>query len=201
MPAALRVPGRAARRMAIVAQGLDGPAPRPRPDAAAVRAVAERLGCLQLDPTSVVARSHLLVLHARLGAVDPVVVDRVAYEERALFEYWAHEASYVCTSDLAIHADRMRSWPGGDTVPARRAAAWLEANAGFRAHVLARLAAEGPLPIGAFENRAAVPHHSDPWGTPTDRSVGRMLDILWMRGEIGIARREGGTRLWDLFER
>jgi uncharacterized protein YcaQ len=28
-----------------------------------------------------------------------------------------------------------------------------------------------------------------------------MLDILWVRGEVGISRREGGRRLWDLMER
>lgn len=202
MPAALRIPVRAARRMAVIAQRLGGPAPRRRADEAAVRDVAETLGCLQLDPTGAVARSHLLVLHARLGTVDPALVDRVAYDRRAMFEYWAHEASYVCTSDLAVHRALMRDWPSASISNwARRANAWLEANAAFHRHVLERLASDGPLPAAEIEDRAEVRHHSDGWGTPSDRTVGRMLDLLWIRGEIGVARRDGGRRLWDLFER
>jgi len=199
--APLTVPLRAARRLAIRAQGLDGPLPRRRPGAADVRAVAERLGCLQLDPTGVVARSQLLVLHARLGPFDPALLDEAAYGERALFEYWAHEASIVCAADAPLHAWAMRRYPWRDSPGARRARAWLEANAGFRAHVLDRLRADGPLPHGEIENRAEHPHESDGWGTPSERSVGRMLDLLWLRGEIGVARRDGGRRLWDLAER
>lgn len=197
---ALRVPVRAARRLAILAQRLAGPAPRGRPDAAAVRAVAEALGCLQLDPISAVARSQLLVLHSRLGDVDPGLLDRLAYEERALFEYWAHEASYVCAVDLPLHAWAMGTWPRGDTLRSRRALAWLDANAAFRDHVLERLTADGPLRARDIENRAAVAFHFDGW-TPQEFSVGRMLELLWMGGEIGVWRREGGQRLWALSER
>ncbi len=199
MPA-LRVPVRAVRRLAILAQRLGGPAPRRKPDAAAVRDVANALGCLQLDPTSAVARSQLLVLHSRLGDVDPVLLDRVAYEERALFEYWAHEASYVCAIDLPLHAWAMRTWPGADTLRAHRAGAWLDANAAFRVHLLDQLGADGPLRARDVENRAAVSFRYDGW-TPQDWTVGRMLELLWQRGEIGVLRREGGQRLWDLAER
>jgi len=162
--------------------------------------VAEALGCLQLDPTSAVARSQLLVLHSRLGDVDPALLDRVAYAERALFEYWAHEASYVCAVDLPVHAWAMRSWPGGDTARARRVLAWLDANAAFRVHLLDQLAAAGPLRARDIENRAVVSFRHDGW-SPQDWTVGRMLELLWQRGEVGVLRREGGQRLWDLGER
>ena len=49
-----------ARRMAIVAQDLAGP--RPRADTEGIMDVIGRLGCLQLDPINIGARSHLLVL-------------------------------------------------------------------------------------------------------------------------------------------
>jgi uncharacterized protein YcaQ len=194
---ALRVPVRAARRLAIVAQRLAGPVPRGRADLAAVRDVSEALGCLQLDPTPAVARSHLLVLHSRLGRVDPGLVDELAYGERALFEYWAHEASLVCAADAPVHRWAMRTWPWRDSPGSRRRLAFLEAEAPFREYVLARLREDGPLPAGEIENRATVPHHSMGW-MPGERSAGLMLDLLWMRGEIGVSRREGGRRLWDL---
>jgi uncharacterized protein YcaQ len=55
-----------ARRMAIVAQGLEGT--RPRADTERIMDVIGRLGCLQLDPITIFARSHLLVLRSR---IDP----------------------------------------------------------------------------------------------------------------------------------
>ena len=69
-PRLIRVPIQAARRLALRAQRLAGPMPRGRPDRDAILDVCRSLRCLQLDPTSVVARSHLLVIFSRLGPYD-----------------------------------------------------------------------------------------------------------------------------------
>lgn len=186
------------RRLAIVAQGLAGP--RPRSTAPGVLDLVRRLGCLQIDPTSVVARTQLLVLHARLGRVDPAALDRLAYSDQLLFEYWAHEASFVLADDLPIHLHHMRTAFAGESVRARRVRAWLEANATLRASVLARLAADGPLRARELErDGAAVRYDSTGWGD--GRTVSRMLELLSVTGEALVARREGGQRLWDLGER
>ena len=72
------------------------------------------LGCLQIDPISVVARSHLLVLWSRLGPYDVAHLDQLLWDDRSLFEYWAHAASIVLTEDFPIHAAFMpgSSYPG-----------------------------------------------------------------------------------------
>ncbi len=199
MPAALRVPVRAARRLAVLAQGLAGPVPRGRPDVAAVRALTERIGCLQLDPVAPVARSQLLVLHARLGNVDPALLDRLAYEERSLFEYWAHEASYVCTDDLALHAWTWSQFPRFHRSWGRREMGWIQANAELRDRVLGRIRAEGPLAAGDLDERTGPVPPTTGW--PNRSDVSRMLDVLWMAGELLVARRDGGRRIWDLRER
>ena len=59
--------------------------------------VATDLAGLQLDPISVVARSHQLVLWSRLGAYDPADLETLLWRERRLFEYWTHAAAIVCT--------------------------------------------------------------------------------------------------------
>ena len=58
----LRTTPQAVRRLAIRNQRLDGPAPRRKPTAAELLDTIRALRCLQLDPTAVVARNHLLVL-------------------------------------------------------------------------------------------------------------------------------------------
>jgi len=33
------------------------------------------------------------------------------------------------------------------------------------------------------------------------QTIARMLHLLWLSGRVGVGRREGGERLWDVFER
>jgi uncharacterized protein YcaQ len=197
----LRVAPAAVRRLAIRNQRLAGPLPRGKPTAGHLLETARALRCLQLDPTAVVARSHLLVLFSRHGAFDEAVFEELAYERRELFEYWAHEASYVLSEDLPIHRYEMRTWPrpGGGTWP-RMLVEWLAEEKEFHAHVLERLEREGPLRARDIEDLAGRnPLDGHAWaGT---RSVGRILEVMWVRGEVGVARRDGAQRLWDRFER
>jgi uncharacterized protein len=195
----LRVPITAARRLAVHAQRLDGPAPRGRPGRDEILDTARALRCLQIDPTSAVARSHQIVLFSRLGPFDQAILDKLVYEERALFEYWAHEASLVLAEDLPLHRYEMRTWPRGDGVVRRRMRQWWEMNEEFRAYILDRLEHDGPLPVREFEDRSVAPWLSSGW---TDqRNVSRMLDFMWVRGRVGIGGRDGAQRLWNLMER
>jgi uncharacterized protein YcaQ len=194
----LRVPVTAARRLAIRAQRLAGPAPRRRPGAAEILDVVRALRCLQLDPTSVVARSHQLVVFSRLGPFDPAQLEALVYQERRLFEYWAHQASIVLVDDLPLHRLLMRR-PPRSVLWHERKQQWWELNEAFRAYILDRLRGEGPLPLGAFEDRSAAPWLSSGW--THQRNVSRMLDLMWVRGAVGVAARDGGQRLWDLMER
>jgi uncharacterized protein len=186
-----------ARRLAITRQQLAGP--RPSPDAAGLLAVTREIGCLQLDPTSKVARSHLLVLWSRVGGYDPAQLDHLLWTERRLFEYWAHAASIVLTEDYPIHSYWMRQRAGVDSKWSRWARDWMEANHALRDHILGELAARGPLRASQFEDRAVVPWPSSGWNN--GRNVGRMLDFLWSGGQVMVAGRQGGQRLWDLTER
>jgi len=147
----------AARRLAIRAQRLDGTAPRGRPDREAILDVCRSLRCLQLDPTNVVARNHLLVVFSRLGPYDPALLEQLAYEDRTLFEYWAHEASLVLCEDLPLHRYLMRTWTK------QRNRRWWELNGDFRAHILDRLRADGPLPLREIEDRSVAPWLSIGW--------------------------------------
>ena len=104
------IPLQQARRLALHAQGLATP---PRPGTSISEVVAG-IGCLQLDPIGVVARSPLLVLRARLngGTHDSHerALTRAAYRDRELFDYWCHEASLCHVDDLPLHRWAMRTY-------------------------------------------------------------------------------------------
>ncbi|HEY0346024.1 MAG TPA: crosslink repair DNA glycosylase YcaQ family protein [Solirubrobacteraceae bacterium] len=185
------------------AQGLAAALPRGGAGPDAVAAVAERIGCLQLDPVSAVARSPLLVLFARLGPLREAALERAAYERRTLFDAWAHEASLVATADLPLHRWAMRTYLDAPTTRAARAREFLTANAEFCDELVAELRDRGPLRARELEDRSAEPWRHGWWTDEVSerQTIGRLLHLLWLTGRIGVARREAGERLWDVFER
>jgi uncharacterized protein YcaQ len=102
-----------ARRLAATKQLLAGP--RLPNDKEGILDTVRAIGCLQLDPISAVARNHLLVLWSRLGNYDPKDLDTLMWEERKLFEYWAHAASIVLTEDFPLYEPVMRRKPTADS--------------------------------------------------------------------------------------
>jgi uncharacterized protein YcaQ len=183
-----------ARRLAVSAQLLAGP--QPAPTAETILGVVRHLGRLQLDPTSIVARSHLLVLWSRLGAYDPAVLDDLLWERRELFEYRAY---IVPTDDYALYKARMRTFPAGDSSRAREIRRWLAANDGLRRSILSQLRRRGPLRLRDLDAKAAVGWRSSGWND--ERNAGQMLDFLLAQGKVMVTRRESGQRVWDLAER
>jgi uncharacterized protein len=181
-----------ARRLAVRSQYLAGPHPGMGLDG--MRQVLRGLRVLQMDPVSVVARNQLLVLWSRLGGFDRADLDTLLWQERWLFEYWAHSASIVLTEDYPIHQLMMREYRV--TAESATQLAWLAANDDFRRYVLDLLQDSGPLPGEAIEDRAAVGWVSTGW--THGRNVERMLDILWKQGLVMVTARDGLRRLWGL---
>ncbi|MBB3731874.1 winged helix-turn-helix domain-containing protein [Nonomuraea dietziae] len=180
-----------ARRLALTRQHLAGPRLPAREES--LRAVLRSLRYLQLDPVSVVAPSHDLVLWSRLGPQAGSHLPGLWWHERWLFEYWAHAAALVLTEDYPLHRVTMDAYP-----PANRSYArgWMEANDALRRHVLRRLGEGAPLPTDAFEDCSVVDWPSSGW--TAGRNVERMLTFLWLQGRIMVAGRAAGQRLWGL---
>lgn len=165
-----------------------------------IEEVVRDIGCLQLDPISVVAPSQRIVLFSRLGKYDVGDLDALLYKERRLFEYWAHAASIVSTADYPIHSARMRAYRRRERGPnASRLHDWVMQNRKLLLYARRQLRTRGPLPSSALEDRSEKRWTSSGW--TNWRNVDRILFYLWIWGEIMVAERRGGNRYWDLASR
>ena len=180
-----------ARRIAVRAQLLDG-------SATDVLTTVRRLGFLQIDVVSTVAPPQHLVLFSRLGpSYDRTELDRLLWEERALFEW---NAFIYPIEDLPLVRARMRRWRTSTHYKRERwVREFLAENRSFRRYVMNEVEAHGPLLSRELEDRSAGEQRNHRWYGA--RKVGLMLTALHLRGELAVAGRRSGQRLWDLAER
>ena len=194
MSTVLQLSLRDARRLAVKGQRLSGPRP------ATIMDTVNELGWVQMDPVRPVARTEQLVLWSRLGSRFRVEeLERLLWEERSLFEYWAF---IVPTSSFGVHRETMRRYPNGPGhTLARRANTtnWLKTHASVRREVLRRLRADGPLRTRDFTATALEEWKGGGWSD--DKSIAMMLETLWAKGEVMVVGREHQERVWDLAER
>jgi uncharacterized protein YcaQ len=186
-----------ARQLAITRQQLAGTPPPATKES--ILDIVRAITCLQLDPTNVVARNQYLILWSRLGNYARELLDEMLWQDRSLFEYWAHVASIVLTEDFPIFADRMGAHLDGDSDWSQGSRDWMQANEELRLHILEELQQRGPLASKDFEDKSTTAWWSSGW--TNDRTVTRMLDFLWARGDILVSKRQGQSRFWDLAER
>lgn len=175
-----------ARRIVVRAQLLDADRPGD------VVEVAEQLGYIKIDPTATIAPAEHSILWSRMGwSYEPGQLSKAVEQDRLLFEY---EGAFRPVSLLPLMLPGMRRWP-------QRASSrqWLDANAAFRADVLARLRDSGPLRATDIPDTAVVRRGTDGWSGPNQ--VPHMLEFLSRQGEVAIVGRDGRHRRWDLAER
>lgn len=181
----------AARSLHLAAQGLQQPRRRKAAKLDVMDAI-ERMGVLQIDTISVVARSPYLVLWSRLGDYDPEWLGEHLAEGR-LFEYWAHEACFVPIADYGLMRHRMLNpaamgWKYSET--------WMQERGAEVERVLAHIRANGPTRSSDFERTDGKAGGWWEW-KPEKRS----LEVLFTSGALMIARRHNFQRVYDLAER
>jgi uncharacterized protein len=179
-----------ARRIAIRAQLLDG-------SATSVLDTVRQLGSLQIDPIATVAPAQHLVLWSRLGAYDTAELDRLLWEERSLFEFNAY---VYPVETLPLVQARMRRWRRSSRYMRERwVRDFLTEHKTFRRYVMREIEQRGPLLSRELEDRGAGEWRKHRWYG--GRRVGLMLTALHLYGEVAVAGRQNGQRLWDLAER
>ncbi|MFG2073966.1 winged helix-turn-helix domain-containing protein [Nonomuraea maritima] len=173
-----------ARRVILRAQGLLGADARK----GGTQQMLRRLGAVQLDTISVLARSHELVAYARLGAVGRSAVEQAYWHNPARsFEYWCHAACILPIEHWPLYAFRRRAYRD-------RRQRWHQVPDGVD-KLLDQVRDSGPLTtsdVGGAKN-------GGPWWDWSDSKIG--LEWLLDIGELVCTRRVGWRRVYDLAER
>jgi uncharacterized protein len=181
-----------ARLMTLRAQGFIGTEGR----RGGVPGMLRRIGAVQLDTISVLARSHELVAYARLGAVPRTRIERAYWHPRqaTAFEYWSHAACILPIEEWPYYGFRRRALLA-------RGMRWHEVPENVCDEVLARLRAEGPLNATQLGGARGVEGDGEVGGwwdwSETKIAVEWLLDT----GQAICARRTGWRRVYDLPER
>jgi hypothetical protein len=153
--------------------------------------VIRRLGSIQFDPIAVAGRNHDLMLHARVAAYEPAWCDEL-YERREIFETTNKALSFIPADEFPWY--RVNAGRKG----LQFHAAALADNAAVAERVLQRIRAEGPLSSADFQPESG--RTKDWFGLP-ENAVRSVLEAYTVAGAIGLARRDGNTRYYDVVER
>lgn len=142
---------------------------------------------VQVDPVSVIATSHDLVLWGRVDDYQPAYLNNLMYTERKFFDYGG------C---LMIYP--MSELPYWRVVMARqksrkRWADFIEANPALLAAVRQELRDRGPLRSRDIKGKAVEHYRSS-------KDTGVALYCLWITGELMTHNRRGRERIYDFME-
>src|SRR5438034_10561491 len=187
------LPLRAIRALFLARQHLSAPrtvaltAPR-------LGRFVEDVGGIQMDSINVLDRAHYLTVWSRFGPYDRARLDRLVYQRRLLFEYWAHAACLVPTSLLpwwrrAMLDYRIRHTGWSD---------WLRRNARVLRQVKAAVQANGPMGNADFDGRRPTGGRGGWWDW---KPVQHALHYLWMTGALAVHSRHHFQKRFDLLER
>ena len=184
-----------ARRIALAAQGLADARPAVPVGTRQLRSVVERLAVVQIDSVNVLSRSHYLPAFSRLGPYPRHLLDRLHAPRHDVFEYWAHEASYLPVRLHPFLRWRMaaadeQAW--GSMVRVHRE------RPGYVAELLDRVREGGPVRASQLgEQRPSTPGQM--WNWHAGKAA---LEYLFFAGALTARSRTAGfERVYDLTER
>jgi uncharacterized protein YcaQ len=190
-----RLPAGLARRIALAAQGFADPRPGGDVGTRQLRRLTERLAVVQIDSVNVLSRAHYLPAFSRLGAYPRAALDELTARRHEVFEYWAHEASFL---PVRLHpylrwrmaAAEQHAW--GNMVRLQRE------RPGFVTEVLDRVRADGPLKAGDL-----LEEKRERSGEMWDWHAGKVaLEWLFFTGEVTATHRTTSfEKVYDLTER
>ncbi|SDI32018.1 hypothetical protein SAMN05421542_0825 [Chryseobacterium jejuense] len=154
----------------------------------AVLTALEHLGYIQIDTLSVVERAHHHTLWTRIPDFQTNYLEELV-EERKVFEYWFHAASYLPMQDFRYVLPQMFHIKQSDSH-------YYNADKKVMDYVVDTIRAEGPKMARDFESK------KDKTGSWWNWKPAKLaLERLFMQGDLMISGRHGMQKTYDLAER
>jgi len=160
---------------------------------AGVLDVIKTLSYVQLDTISVIERAHHHTLYNRVKDYHPDMLNELLAKDKAIWEYWAHAASYIPIEDYPFYKIRMLSFPNGSWEKK-----FWELHKDLAKPVLDRIRKDGPLSTKHFEDTRTV-KENQVWGNIKPAKI--MLELLMWKGDLIVTARDKFQRVYDLTER
>jgi uncharacterized protein YcaQ len=199
MPAPLpdrRVSADHARRFLVRRQLLDPPRDLPAKPESVLR-VVDRLGSLQFDPLEVPgARNHDLALHNRVAGYRREWCEVWLYgKDRRLIELYNKSLNLLPTSELPFYR---LAWSRDGDYYGEFLAQHKELADRIRSHIRDT----GPVSTASFRDvEDRVQWWWDNTVATSTKAARAVMEALFVVGELGISRRDGNRRFYDLIER
>lgn len=174
------------RHLTLESQGLTKPNPFGTGKNAVLTAL-EQLGYLQIDTLSIVERAHHHTLWTRISDYQPAYLNELV-QERKIFEYWFHAASYLPMKDFRFALPQMLDIKQSTTH-------YYNADPKVMQYVLDTIRTEGPKKSRDFEKETKKAGSWWSW-KPTKIA----LERLFLQGDLMISNRDGMQKTYDITE-
>ncbi|WP_433631328.1 winged helix-turn-helix domain-containing protein [Chryseobacterium cucumeris] len=175
------------KRLTLDSQGLTQNTPFGTGKTAVLNAL-EHLGYIQIDTLSIVERAHHHTLWTRIPDFKADNLEELV-EDRKVFEYWFHAASYLPMQDFRYVLPQMLMIKRGES-------RYYNADPKVMKYVVDIIRNEGPKRARDFENES---HKAGSWWNWKPAKLA--LERLFMQGDLMISGRSGMQKTYDLAER
>jgi uncharacterized protein YcaQ len=183
-----------ARRMVLHSLLLDGRS-KLSPGKEGAAQIIDKLGYIQIDPMSVIKRTH----HHTLWTRKPDYQEEMLYElqttDRRVFEYWTHALAYLPMADYRYSLPRMQNFHTSKD----KFVQWhLEKSQNMLQLVLECIRREGPQTLQDLTQKLGAESQLP---SPSNEPIKSTLNVLFWRGEIMVTQRLNSEKTYDLTER
>ncbi|MFK7806580.1 MAG: winged helix-turn-helix domain-containing protein [Saprospiraceae bacterium] len=151
--------------------------------------VIEHLGYIQIDTISVVERAHHHILKTRIPNYVGAMLENLE-QERKIFEYWSHAASYLPMKNYRYSLPFMEKIKAGFGHWRKRDEKWMK-------WAYDKIKAEGPSRSIDFKKDKSL-SYDHAWG---GHPINQALRQLFMEGTLMVSGRQSFQKIFDLTER
>lgn len=157
--------------------------------ALATLGVIRHLGYVQIDTISVVERAHHHVLWSRVNDYQKDDLNTLL-ENKHIFEYWFHAASYMSMCDYRYALRQMNTVRRGESKYFNRG------DQKLMREILARAKSEGKIKSRDFIEKNKKSNHA--WWKSS--IVKNSIEQLYMQGDLMVCQRSGVEKVYALTE-